>query len=138
MSNKWDDDPIVKALAERAHDSDECDTEFVFLKHVSALCGPQELASIHVNKGLARFKCIAASVCNKVAECRRQPHPPLLSVRWEDRPTEAMIAQYESLIKDYERVTLQATDAVTQLQRLRGDWMKAACLLSLSLLIKFV
>ena len=83
MSNKWDDDPIVKALAERAHDSDECDTDFVFLKHVSALCGPQELASIHAHKGLVRFKCIAASVWDRVAQSRRQPPQPHLSVRWE-------------------------------------------------------
>ena len=78
MSNKRDDDPIVKALAERAHDSDECDTNFVSLKHVSALCGPQELASIHAHKGLVRFKCIAASVWDRVAQSRRQPPPPHL------------------------------------------------------------
>ena len=138
ISEKWDDDPIVKALAERAHHSDECDADFVFLKVVSAFRGPQELASIHALKGLARFKCIAASVCDRVAQSRRQPEPPHLRVRWEETPTEAIMQQYDSLIKAYHCVTLQVTDAVAQVHRLRGDLMKAACLLSFSLLIKFV
>ena len=51
---------------------------------------------------------------------------------------EAIIELYDLLIKAYDCVTLQVTDAVAQLHRLRGDLMKAACLLTFILLIKFV
>ena len=64
-NEEWEPDSIVEAIVERAQDSDESDADFMLLKCVSALCGPNELASIHVEKGLARFKSQTASVCDK-------------------------------------------------------------------------
>ena len=72
---------MVGALAARAQDPADSDNDFVLLKRVSALCGPCELASIHLTKGLAVFKCNAASVGHKIAASRRQPLLAFLSVK---------------------------------------------------------
>ena len=122
---EWHDDPMVETLAAQAQDPDEYESEFCLLQHVSARCGPQELAGIHLDNGLWTFKCNAASVCNKIARCKCQPLPPLLSVKWEERPTLSIIDQYQALIHDYECVTLQVTSAVAHLKRLGYNWMKA-------------
>ena len=97
----------------------------MILKCVSALCGPNELASIHVEKGLARFKSQTASVCDKIARSRHHGAPPLLSPNCAERPTESVMAQYDTRIKNYEGVVLQATDAVDALQVLKRTWMQA-------------
>ena len=135
---QWGDDPIVQALAERAQDSAESDSDFLLLKRVSALCGPHELASIHVAKGLAMFKCKAASVCYKVAASRRQSLPAPLSVKDGEQATAAIIAKYEELISDFEGVALEASSAVSDLKVLRESWMKAPRLLSSTRLLNFV
>ena len=103
-NEEWEPDSIVEAIAERSQDSDKSDTDFMLLKCVSALCGPNELASIHVEKGLARFKSQTASVCGKIARSRRQGAPPLLSPNCAERRTESVMAQYDTLIKNYEGV----------------------------------
>ena len=97
----------------------------MLLKRVSALCGRNELASLNVEKGVARFKCQAASVCHKIAQSRHQGAPPLLSANCAERPTEFVMAQYEALIKKFEAVTLQATEAVDALQSMKRTWIQA-------------
>ena len=60
QNEDWEPDSNVEAIAERAQDSHKSDTDFMLLKRVSALCGPRELANIHLDRGLAMFKCKAA------------------------------------------------------------------------------
>ena len=124
-NEEWEPDSIVEAIAERYQDSDKSGTDFMLLKCVSALCGPNELASIHVEKGLARFKSQTASVCDKIARSRHQGALPLLSPNCAERPPDSVMAQYDTLIKNYEGVVLQATDAVDALQVLKRTWMQA-------------
>ena len=103
---QWADDPMVGALAERAQNSAESDSDFILLERVSALYGPNELASIHVAKGLAMFKCEAASVCYKIAASRRQSLLAPLSVKDGEQATDA-VSELKVLVKPQMPFTLK-------------------------------
>ena len=80
---------------------------------------------MHVEKGLGKFKSQTASVCDKIARSRHQGAPLLLSPNCAERPPDSVMAQYDTLIKNYEGVVLQATDAVDALQVVTRTWMQA-------------
>ena len=137
-NSQFSADHMIEALAANAGDGPDSDSDFVLLKRVAALCGPNELASIHVAKGLAMFKCRAASVYCRVAASRRESLPALLSVVHAEQATAAVIGKYEALITEFEGVALEATDAASSLKLIRESWMKAPRLLSSTRLLKFV
>ena len=124
----WDEDIAISAMAERSQESAEADSDFVLLKRVGALCGPDQLSNIHLEKALAMFKSKAASMVQKVASTRRHAAPPRLT---KDKASEAIITQYDSAVKDFESVVLVATDAVGDLEMHRHNWMQAPHLIKL-------
>ena len=49
-NSQWGEDVAIAARAERSQDTAESDSVFVLLKRVGALCGPNHLADIHLEK----------------------------------------------------------------------------------------
>ena len=116
----YSEDVAIAAMAERSQDSAESDSDFVLLKCIGALCGQDQLANIHLEKAVAMFKSKAAAVCSKIATTRRQP--PLLPLT-QDKPDS--IAQCDVLVRYFHNVSLQAADAVSDLELQRHSWMQA-------------
>jgi len=133
-NSQWGEDVAVEAMAERSQEPAEADSDFVLLKRVGALCGPDQLSNIHLDKALAMFKLKAASMVQKIASTRRHAAPPRLTTK--DKASEAIITQYESVVKDFESVVLIATDAVADLEMHRHNWMQAPHLIKLDLIVE--
>ena len=124
-NSQWGGDVAmpIAAMAERSQDTAESDSDFVLLKCIGALYGQDQLANILLEKAVAMFKSKAAAICSKIVTTRRQPE--LLPLTRGDKVSEAIIAQYDVSVRDFENVSLQATDAVSDVELQRNNWMQA-------------